>query len=525
MKKNLSLVVAVFATWGVYAQTLQDGINQLENENYTAARKTFNQLIAKDQSNTDAFFYLGESYYVEDKPDSAKIQWNRGIELNGKNTLLLSALGKTALDADNIKDVTRYFEKAIGKGKDATAFYAVGNAYMNAKKPDYPKAAENYTKARDLDTKNPKYWIAMGDAYLAQNKSGDAMSSYESAVNKDPKNAEVLMKMARIWMRANQAEQAITNLEKCITLQPDYAPAYKDLIEVYGRQGQYSKLPDLLKKYTALAGDDIPARMRYVKFLTYKVKDYKTAISEAQKVIQDAPKDPELYTMYRWLGYAQVENNDNAAAIQSLNTFFTTVGNNKIYPSDYDYMVRAAKATNNNDLTTKYMEEWGKIDSTKLVEILDQKAKNYYEAKMYKEAAEAYKAKVAKAKPNYLDYYYWGMSHLKNKEYNQADAVFAEYDKIWPSDPTGSYYRAKCQEYNDPDRSLGLAKPYYEKTIEIAKAKPDKYLRNLTDAYLYLAYYHQAKGDIATARTHYQKVLEYEPTNAKATEALQSIGQ
>jgi Tfp pilus assembly protein PilF len=68
-----------------------------------------------------------------------------------------------------------------------------------------------------------------------------------------------------------------------------------------------------------------------------------------------------------------------------------------------------------------------------------------------------------------------------------------------------------------------LAKPYYEKYIELTSADPTKYKNGLVEANNYLGYYNLQKGDKATATPYYQKVLELDPANSDATNAMKII--
>lgn len=68
-----------------------------------------------------------------------------------------------------------------------------------------------------------------------------------------------------------------------------------------------------------------------------------------------------------------------------------------------------------------------------------------------------------------------------------------------------------------------MAKPYYEKYIELTSGDPTKYSRGLVEANNYLGYYNLQKGDKAAATPYYQKVLELDPSNADATNAMKII--
>ena len=107
--------------------------------------------------------------------------------------------------------------------------------------------------------------------------------------------------MARIWAAAKQDRAAIPQLEKAIKLSPNDAVPIKDLYRVVYQDRQYDKVTPLLDKYVALTGNDVDAKVRLVKFLTFQAKDYDRAIMEGEKLLLT---NPEQYTLHRWLAWS-----------------------------------------------------------------------------------------------------------------------------------------------------------------------------------------------------------------------------
>ena len=71
---SLLLVLCLSAS-PLFAQTIAEGKVQLENENFSSARKIFEDLIAKDASNAEAYYYLAESYYPPKPKSTTKKAW------------------------------------------------------------------------------------------------------------------------------------------------------------------------------------------------------------------------------------------------------------------------------------------------------------------------------------------------------------------------------------------------------------------------------------------------------------------
>ena len=75
----------------------------------------------------------------------------------------------------------------------------------------------------------------------------------------------------------------------------------------------------------------------------------------------------------------------------------------------------------------------------------------------------------------------------------------------------------------DPDTKEGLAKPFYEALASSLSQKTDRDNvdnTRLIEAYRYLGYYHLLKDDKTTADDYWKKVLELDPENETAKQAL-----
>ncbi len=520
---QIGMALAVLGVVGfarpLAAQTLGEGIAQMEKENYSAARQIFRKLIQTNPTDADAHYYLGESFYENDNLDSARYFYNKGIEVNSRGPLNYAGLGKLALDAKNTKDANKNLDRALSLGKKSgRAFLEVGRAYLLSDNKDVDKAIETLTLGTGVEPKNADLFSALGDAYREKGDAGKAVTNYDFATDKDKKNPKNFTKKAKIWSRAKVYDQAVLSLEECIKIDPTFAPAYKDMIEVYVAQNQYTKALPYLKKYTELSGKDIEARERLVKVLCYYAKDYDAAIAEAQNVLS---QDTGRYTMHRWLGMSQTEKGDYPKGYDAWIKFFQVVGDRKVYSSDYEYFAKSAAKNNQRDVAINSYKKLLEMDSTR-TDVYDFVATSYRDAKDYPKVIEAYNTKLSKVKANANDYYYLGQAHYTLKNYPAADSAFTKYVELYPN-VVGYVYKVRIANVLDPEATANLAKPFQEKVIEYGEKDKDKNKKYLSDAYNYLGYYYLRSTDPVKARDYFQKTLAIDAANANATEGLNSI--
>ena len=512
MKKrmNFILIMFLFLGFALQAQTLEDGLTLITNENYPEARKVFKSLMDADPKAPEPYFYMGETHFLYNNLDSALHYYKLGEENvpNKSRALIHVGLGKIEYTNHKKKEARDQFEeaeKANRRAQDWRVPYEIGRVYLEDEDRDLEMAIMKLTEAKDLARENPAPFIKLGDAYMAKYEGGNAANQYDYVLNRlDIQLPEIYQKKAMLFRRSRSNDLAIENLEKAIEVDPEYAPAYRDLIEIYQEERIYEKVTPLLETYTNLVADDIEAKVRFVGFMFRQARNYERTIEEANKVLAI---EPDNYRMHRWKGYAQIELEQYEEGLESLQKFFDLVGNDRTYFTDYDYYAKAAVAMENYEEAEQKYRKALDFDIEK-ADIYDNIAKMYYDAKMYPEAAEAYKEKIRSVDPVSTDYFYMGYSLFRMQEYQAADSAFASVTEVLPEWLPGYVFRAQCNEYLDPELDSLSAKPFHEKVIELASDQPKKYGADLINAHKYLGFVAFNENDLDTAKVHFENLLE-----------------
>ena len=534
MKKLLFAALLVSCATIPQAQvpSLQEGIKQLQNENYAAALTTFNAIAKSDPKNGTIYYYIGEVSYLTDVPAEAEKAYKKGLTINPQCAECKVGLGKLMLDQGKAVEAEEFFQSASKLDKKNPDIFAkIGEAYLSNKKPNGNKAVEYLSMARDMNPAVAKYWAHLGDAYELTGNHGEAMTCYETAIKKDPTISSAYISMARIWTKAKQDSLAIPLLEKAIELSPDDAQPYKYLIELYIKNGKYAKVTPLLDKYVSLSGDDVDAKVRLVKFLTFQAKDYDRAILEGEKLLET---NPEQYTLHRWLAWAYGEKGDYQHSYDHSIMLFEELGkkdDRAVFPSDYDYYAKAAFKLGKIDEAAHIYRKYLELDSTRSQEINGMLAKGYYDIKNYDQAEAYYLRKGAEKPLNAVDNYYLGLSYYLSDQDLEADSIFAKILEVTPEHATSWLMRARIASRLDTTEvKLGLAKVPYENYIKYTYAPDDmeknvKNMKNLKEAYDYLGRYwiqQEEKGNV-TAKEYFQKILELDPADPEALDIIRIL--
>ncbi|MBK9984787.1 MAG: tetratricopeptide repeat protein [Saprospiraceae bacterium] len=531
MKKIFFVFVLALSALGLRAQTIEEGIKYMENENFTAALNTFNAICKSDPKAYQAYFYIGEVNYLMENYAEAEKSYKKGLASNAQCAECNVGLGKLELDKNNTVEAEKYFASALKINKKSSLIPSlIGDAYLQSKKPNAAKAIENLAQARSMDPKVAKYWAHLGDAYLMSGDNGEAMTAYETAVEKDPTNTEAYISIARIWANAKQTDLAIPKLEEAIRLSPNDARPIKDLYELYIREKKYDKVTPLLEKYVELTGSDVDAKVRLVKFLTFQAKDYERANMEGEKLLLT---NPEEYTLHRWLAWSHYELGQYKDSYEHSNKLFDEIEkkpDRKAFPSDYEYWAKAAFKLGDLEHASHIYRKYLEFEPSRSNEIYGLLAKAYYDSSNYVQAINYYKRKGEIKPLSNQDAYWLGLAFDKQKQYPQADSIFAIVVAATPNYAQGWWLRAKTANKIDTisNDSVWLAKPFYEKYIELVavdSASIAKNKTNLMAAYYYLAYHWVQQEDFVKAKEYYNKILELDPAEETAIDALKILKQ
>ncbi len=524
--KHIGIFVFILYSALLPGQTLEEGMRYLENENYRAALTSFQKGAQMDPKNYMYPFYIGEVYYAQDMAKEAREAYSKGLEISSKCDACEVGLAKLLLDENKIPEAKKHFDAALkGNSKNASVQAWVGAAYLYSKNPQIETALEYLVKARDLDPKQSKYWIYLGDAYQAKGELGLSMTSFETAVEKDKKDLETYVKMARIWASSANLDLAIERLEAAIKINPNYAIAYKDLYELYIRKKRLDKVVPILERYVDLSGSDVDAKVRLVKFLCYQAKDYNRAISEGLKVLET---NPEQYTLHRWLAWSYFENGEFANALKQSQELYKAFEadpvNRKQFASDYEFGGKSALKLKQNELAEKYFQKLIELEPGRSSEIMGILAKAYYDQKDYAKSEYWYNRKNELQALSVTELLYLGLSQRNLMKYVQADTVFGKILEKSPSYEYGWLIRADIQNKMDTaEQKAYFAKPFYEKYIELASANPEKNKGGLIEAYLYMVVYHAQKESYDTAKSYCEMTLKLDAEESRAKEFMKIL--
>lgn len=532
------VISAMMLSGFMNAQSIQEGIKYLGNDQYSKAQNTFEKLAAQSPS-SDNYYYLGAYYLSISKPDieQASQNFNKGLALDSKSDLNKIGLATIKIYQGKKSEANADFE-SIAKGskyKNADVLYQISKAYqLFTNKPqstDYDKSIEYGQKLLDLVKNKDKseYYIVLGNAYFEKKDPGKAVSNYTKALGIAEDKSIPYALIGNIWGRTNgQGKLAAENFDKAIAANPNYPLTYKYLSDFNVRSGNYNEAFKNLQKYISLSGNNDAETQFELAKVSYFIKDYAKSLDLLTKNWNDI-SDP---LKFKLKALDLIENSDFSEAYKNINQYLQTIPESKREGSDYGVLgkiqsslIKTASGQEKEELTktailnlTKAIGQGDKTyDYQSILLSLQPGAKT--EASITNSKIEALKKSVAADANDTTSWYNLALEQYEAKDYLGS---VASWDQLISLIPTWEVaYAGKgmaLYAYDSSDKS-GLTAQAFQKYIDMVEPKKE-YSANekayLAIAYTFFAYKEYHEGNKDKAETYLNKTLSVDPQNADA---------
>ncbi|GBU07420.1 hypothetical protein AwDysgo_07510 [Bacteroidales bacterium] len=542
-KKKLfsTLALSYFCVCGVSAQGMEKGIEYFRAELFDAAKMYFYQhehTVGVGEGQAELYFYLGESHAATEQTDSAIFYYQKAVAADPEYSYAYIAEGKLALQKQDSQSAQKLFARATRSDKKNPQIYtSVAQAYIAVK--EYALAEEALSKARKVDRKFSGIFVAEGDALMQQGKVGEACSRYENAILYDKNDKVAYLKEARVYKNI-EPQLSLDILDRLIQVDPDYIPAYAEIGEINYARGYYVDAINAYAKFIEIPGVPLKHQINYASLL-YFTKEYDKSLEQIKIILVH---EPDNVVMHRLQAYNNYELKNYELGLQEIEHFFAITPEDQVITLDFITYGRLLEKNKKADLAVMNLKKALTLDDSKL-EIYKEIAIAYSTLGNYVETVSFYKQYFAKDENAPLgDIFNAGIasynaanqqgsneepialdSTLRLEYLNLADDFFSQVVERSPDTYLGYFWRARCQSAIDLDTSLGLAKPYYDEAVEKMEANnaDNRRDKDLIEAYSYLGYYFYLNGDMDSSKDRWRKILEKDPDNAVAKQALDGL--
>lgn len=460
-----------------------------------------------------------------------------GVLATAMSTPSMAQDNKTTIDAiskvikanpeaakDQVKDVYKKNKK------NAEVLVGIGRAYFEAKDTANAKTYANYAiKA------NKNYgagYILLGDIEVVKDDGGAAAGWYQQAIYFDPKNPDGYLKYANIY-RGRSPEEAVSKLNELRAQRPDIA------VDALAARILYSsnRLEQSLDYYDKVTDK---SKLEDLDITNYATEAW--MLQKREKSLEMAryglTRNARKAAWNRLVFYNLTDMGQTEEALKYADALFNASDSAKISGFDYTYYGTALKNAKQYDKAIEMLKK-ALAENKDNADLLNSNRKSlsdaylavedFNNAMLYYEEYLKNTSKTTASDMAGLATIYMKMATTltgdqQKEALKKADTVYAQLGEKFPENiDFANFMRARVNSNLDPETKEGLAKPFYEAIVNSLADKSDRDRADnarLSEAYRYLGYYYLLKDDKATADGYWNKVLEIDPNNATAKQAL-----
>jgi Flp pilus assembly protein TadD len=548
MKTRLPILMAgLFGIAGLKAQSIQEGVNHLYADRVKTARQTFEKIVAANPNNLEAVYWLGQSEIEMNDIAAADQLYSKTLNANGNAPLILAGKGEVNLFQGKKDEARQMFETAINlssnskKGPDPAILNAVGRANIVAKNGDVVYAIDKLKLAVDKDPKNADIFLNLGDAYRKVQDGGQAVSNYDKALQANPTLARAVYRKGMIYYTQKNWEIYEPLMQQAITIDPKFAPAYYELYYynlLWKKPVDLNTAQDFANKFNANTEPD--PQNDYLRIQTIfaqgqmalSTKDsaqgiakLKESISGAKNLITTVGEQQILPRTYKLIAIASLGIKDTATAREYIDKYFAKEKSENIVSNDYFVKGRIySNSLANEALVMESYKKGTAMDSvyaTKYNNLIDEV--QIYKKQPGKKCFEAgllsliYQIKKENNKTiDQRDLFGPAYTYYLCGNITKADTLARTYITAFPDSIYGYYLVGNIQAIIDSTMTLGLAVPFYEKTLTIAETDKVRFKQQGIKTAGYLAgFSNNVKKDKTAAIAFLDRGLAFDSTNAE----------
>lgn len=269
----------------------------IENKNIKGAIRQAKTLLARNERNPDAHWWLGECYRAEKRPDLAVVEY-RYITNSGNYTETATQrkvrrrLAEEYLELGQIDECQKeYILLSKLEPGNYENYFKIAKLFEQRNYTD--SALSNYKKATSLNPKHVESQVKLGRIYLKKQLVDEAKKAFHEALKHDPQNGPGHYYLGRILRASGNPSTALVHFEKALRDPNLKQRVLLERANIFIIKGEFGRAVPELQRALKIGEKDLAAVLasRYLLARCYEVeKELLLAVEQWEKINAKNPK-------------------------------------------------------------------------------------------------------------------------------------------------------------------------------------------------------------------------------------------
>ncbi|MBI1738379.1 MAG: tetratricopeptide repeat protein, partial [Acidobacteria bacterium] len=238
LKREPDNVVARRLLARIYVHTLGErSTSSGSKETVARAIEQYREILRLDPSDTDSSLWLARLYRFQNDLPHAEEALRSGLAQEPENGELLQQFAMLLLDQGRAEEVIALLGKTADRSSSSELLALLGDAYGRVQQ--HARAESAFSRAVELDPREPEYRRKLAQALLAQGKADAALSQYQSLTEIEPAEVQNYLRMVQIYRQLKKLDRA----EEILLRAKQHAPGSLEVIYsealLYEAQGRF----------------------------------------------------------------------------------------------------------------------------------------------------------------------------------------------------------------------------------------------------------------------------------------------
>lgn len=227
------------------------GRQLLDDERYGESEKVFLELTQIDEKSKEAFLQLGKVLRLQSRYEDALNSLLKAAVLDPSDAEPLFQAGLLYLEINKPEEARIQFQRVLRINKlFPLVHFHLGKAALLL--GDANLALQEAKEERAINPNLAEAYLLAADSYTQLQQYSLCVSEYQKALKLRPQSAEIYLKVAQCYRRADQLDTALAMLNQAAEKESGRPDIYRELGIIYEAKGEIAKAVEAYNQYFAL---------------------------------------------------------------------------------------------------------------------------------------------------------------------------------------------------------------------------------------------------------------------------------